>query len=166
MSTPTEQPSPEAVAAATDFIVNRVPNVSRQIDQLAAIIQTAIDKSRAEQIIEIARDRAATGFVSKLERICLERLDEAESRSRLDWFPAHKAGLSLSHNEHRNYYESVEQWLEGRPEMYEWQAPSARLRAIETDEVWTLQWYPDTPVGFLAIAAPTLQELFVLLRSL
>jgi hypothetical protein len=72
-------------------------------------------------------------------------------------FPAHKCGLSLEHNQHRNYYESVELWLTNNT-WCDWENDEAKQRAIDTDEVWSLQWYPDTPVGFRAVAAPTLDE--------
>lgn len=74
-------------------------------------------------------------------------------------FPAHKCGLFLTHNEHRNYYESVAEWLEKPLNKPEWKNDDARLRAIDMDEVWILQWYPKTPIGFNFVAAPTLEEL-------
>ncbi len=79
-------------------------------------------------------------------------------------FPAHKCSLTLTHNDHKDMYETAEQWLaeqillDGEP-FYAWKSEEARARAILTDEVWTLQWYPNTPIGFISIAAPTLDEL-------
>jgi hypothetical protein len=32
-------------------------------------------------------------------------------------------------------------------------------RAIATDELWTMQWYPETPVGFCVLHASTLAAL-------
>ncbi len=43
--------------------------------------------------------------------------------------------------------------------MFDWENKEAEARAIAADEIWTLQWYPNTPVGFNSIAAPTLEEL-------
>lgn len=47
----TEHPSPEAVEAAYDYVMNNVctSDVSRLVDKLAPIIQAAIDKSRSRQ---------------------------------------------------------------------------------------------------------------------
>ena len=74
-------------------------------------------------------------------------------------FPAHKAALFLTHNEHLSYYETVEQWLASSPDRFlEWENAEARQRAIDSNECWTLQWYPETPVGFHIVAAPTLEE--------
>ncbi len=73
--------------------------------------------------------------------------------------PKHDAGLFLQHNEHKNYYEKPGAWLAGLLNQPTFQSEAARAVAIETDSIWTLQWYPRTPVGFNYIAAPTLEEL-------
>lgn len=70
--------------------------------------------------------------------------------------PKHECQLSIVHNEHKSNYETVEQWLED--DFFQWDSEEAKQRAIETDEVWTIQWYPNTPIGSHAIAAPTLEE--------
>jgi hypothetical protein len=73
-------------------------------------------------------------------------------------FPPHAASLFLEHNPHKNYYESVEEHLSA---FMDWgfENEEERAECIRTDELWTLQWYPNTPVGFYAIAAPTLEKL-------
>ncbi len=64
-------------------------------------------------------------------------------------FPAHAAGLHLSHNDHKGSYMSVEEHLLARrAHDEEFVAPGERERAIATDELWELQWYQDTPVSF------------------
>lgn len=73
-------------------------------------------------------------------------------------FPAHKAGMTLEHNDHKNVYEKASDWIADN-EWCEWESESAKQQAIETDEIWTLRWYPETPVGFCAVAAPTLPDL-------
>jgi hypothetical protein len=72
--------------------------------------------------------------------------------------PYHDAALYLQHNEHKNMYEEASQWIADN-DMYDWENEEAKQRAIETDSIWTIQWYPNTPVGFNAVAAPTLEEL-------
>jgi hypothetical protein len=79
-------------------------------------------------------------------------------------FPAHKAGLNLEHNQHKNYYEKAEDWI-AENEWCDWENEEAKQKAIVSDEIWTIQWYPDTPVGFIAIAAPTLTDLLRLANS-
>lgn len=74
-------------------------------------------------------------------------------------WPAHQASMHLEHNPQTGNYESVEQYLLGCDNMYRFASPEARQRCIDTGELWTLQWYPQTPVGFIAVAAPTFAEL-------
>lgn len=38
----------------------------------------------------------------------------------------------------------------------DWASEGERLRAIQTNSVWTIQWYPNTPVGFNCVGASTL----------
>lgn len=77
-------------------------------------------------------------------------------------FPKHKGGMFLTHNEHKNTYDSAGQWIVENTDRVSWASDEAKLRSIETDEIWAIQWYPDTPVGFCAVAAPTLEELLKL----
>jgi hypothetical protein len=77
-------------------------------------------------------------------------------------FPRHACGLYLTHNEHRDYYQTAAEWFTERATIEvipQFASPDARQRCIDTDEVWTLQWYPNTPIGSYYIAAPTLEEL-------
>lgn len=75
----------------------------------------------------------------------------------LGWLPPHKCGLYLEHNAHRDVYESVEDAVEELGAS--WVSPGERNRALQTGEIWTLQWYPETPVGFNLIAASSLEAL-------
>lgn len=76
-------------------------------------------------------------------------------------FPKHKAGLTLTHNEHLGNYQTVEEFLSigNYCEGLEWKNKEQREMAIKYNELWTLNWYPDTPVGSYSIAAPTLEKL-------
>lgn len=74
-------------------------------------------------------------------------------------FPEHKAALHLQHNDHRDMYQPLAEWIAEQGDLYDWESEEAKRRAIATDECWTLQWYPHTPLGFEAVAAPTLGEL-------
>lgn len=38
-------------------------------------------------------------------------------------------------------------------------SPEARQKCIDTNSIWTAQWYPQTPVGFCTLHAPTFEEL-------
>lgn len=71
--------------------------------------------------------------------------------------PAHKCSLSIEHNPNRDFYETVENYLLDNCPHF--QTPEHKTKAIETNELWIMHWYPETPVGFHQIAAPTLAEL-------
>ena len=76
-------------------------------------------------------------------------------------FPKHLT-LTLTHNEHKNYYQTVQESIDMKDHGYtEWVSPEQREKAIDTDECWTLQWYPDTPVGFNILSAADLDVLLV-----
>ena len=72
-------------------------------------------------------------------------------------FPRHEAGLYLTHNEHKGVYETVEQFYSNHP--FDWVSEEQRLKAIAENSVWSLQWYPDTPVGFYKVLACDLDVL-------
>ena len=81
-----------------------------------------------------------------------EALAQPEQEPMFNWLPEHKCVLYLTHNEHRDYYQTVEEcyYHEDFVSEDEW------LKAIKEDSVWVLQWYPNTPIGFTRIAASTL----------
>jgi hypothetical protein len=76
-------------------------------------------------------------------------------------FPEHKCGLYLEHNVCRDIYQSVRDYdidQEGHRH-YEWISDAERDKAYESNEMWTLQWYPDTPIGSYCFAASALEAL-------
>lgn len=73
--------------------------------------------------------------------------------------PKHKASLTICHNDHKDVYETPEQWIVDHDDWCEWKNDEDKQRAIDTDSIWTIQWYPETPIGFITVAAPTLPEL-------
>lgn len=76
-------------------------------------------------------------------------------------FPPHKASLHLEHNDHKSNYETVEEWALRNDDSHyaDWVSDEQRAKAIATDELWTLQWYPETPVGFCCMVAADLDVL-------
>lgn len=78
-------------------------------------------------------------------------------------FPDHKCQLMLMHNEHRNDYKTMEEYIrddaEGPRDGLLELSEEEQARCIATNEIWTLRWYPDTPISFYFVAAPTLAEL-------
>jgi len=109
------------------------------------------------EVLQALSDRIRA-LPDELERLRAVALDGSV-------FPAHRAELHLDHNDHKNAYESAEHWIVENGETYAWQDDEAKQRAIDTDEIWTLQWYPNTPIGFFAVAAPTLDEVLALAKA-
>ena len=75
--------------------------------------------------------------------------------SEIAW-PPHLGGLHITHNEHHGYYKTAEAWADNNG-FAEWVSDEERAKAIAEDSIWTLQWYPRTPVGFSAVCASTLE---------
>ena len=73
----------------------------------------------------------------------------------MNWLPKHKCGLYLTHNEHRDVYETIEQFYDADDFVSE----DEWLKAVAEDSVWCLHWYPDTPVGFHRIYASSLEAI-------
>ncbi len=73
-------------------------------------------------------------------------------------FPEHKCGLYLEHNCHKDVYESIEQYTSPFNDE-DWVSLEEKQKSIDTNELWKLQWYPDTPVGFYVLLASSLYVL-------
>lgn len=67
----------------------------------------------------------------------------------LKLYPRHAASLHIEHNPHKAYYSKIEdeEGENGGCFGADWVSLEQRAKAIETDNVWVVQWYPDTPVG-------------------
>jgi ribosome-associated translation inhibitor RaiA len=59
-----------------------------------------------------------------------------------------KCGVYLSVNNHRDYYESVEKYLEDRNDEVD---VDVKKKMIETDTIVEIQFYPNTPIGFYRV---------------
>ena len=79
----------------------------------------------------------------------------------LEWLPKHRCGLHLSHNEHRDVYETVEDFYD----VDSFISMEEFTKAISEDSVWVLHWYPETPIGFHRIAASTLEAIEAKLKD-
>ena len=81
----------------------------------------------------------------------------------MNWLPKHKCSLYLTHNEHKSCYESVtDYYIRGE----EFVSPEEYQKCVDTDNVWSLQWYPDTPVSFFVIRAASLESIEAKIKEL
>lgn len=55
---------------------------------------------------------------------------------------------SLEKNEHASNYITADAWIESSPELFDGVGAAEQLAMIETNTIWRLQIYPDTPIGF------------------
>jgi len=69
---------------------------------------------------------------------------------RYRWLRSHACNsLRLSKNHHADNYVSAKDWIENYvPEQYDNISPEELQRMKDTDTIWSLQIYPNTPVGF------------------
>ena len=79
----------------------------------------------------------------------------------MNWLPEHKCGLHLSHNEHRDMYETIEEFYD----LEDFVSPEELQKAIAEDSVWVLQWYPDTPIGSYCLLASSLEALEAVIKE-
>ena len=67
--------------------------------------------------------------------------------------------LHLSRNDHASNYCTAAQEIADAPENYSNEPPEAVQAMKDADTIWTLQVYPDTPVGFVWLHRATLDAL-------
>jgi hypothetical protein len=80
----------------------------------------------------------------------------------MNWLPKHKCGLYLTHNSHRDVYETIEEHYD----CDDFVSPEELKKAIAEDSVWVLQWYPDTPIGSYSILASSLEALQTTIKEM
>jgi hypothetical protein len=73
------------------------------------------------------------------------------------WFPKHKASMTIQHNDHKTYYIHIDDYI--KQDEIQFQTEQDKLDCIKNDELWGITWYPDTPIGFYDIYAPTFEKL-------
>ena len=96
------------------------------------------------------------------------REDAKDIQSLLSRLPRHAASLHLTHNQHRAYYRTVAQEDDEaaeRGQAWSWVSDAQRAKARETDDVWELHWYPDTPIGSFCIYAADLTALLTYVEA-
>ena len=74
-------------------------------------------------------------------------LTKANEKNILSW--------SIEYNEHKNYYESVEQYYGERQFEFDFIDYDT---CKKTNTVYCLRWYPKTPIGFYAIYGSDINE--------
>lgn len=74
--------------------------------------------------------------------------------------PVHSVTLHIVHNQHRSYYQSARDYLltpHGREaDPGDFVDADDYERCLAGDELWEIQWYPNTPIGFVCVFGSTL----------
>jgi len=111
-----------------------------------------------------ATDHAASLIAKDAE---IARLRGIEDRLR-GLLQGRHSSLTISFNdEHACNYVTAKVWHDewghysgGTDDHIEWASEDERLKAIRENSVWTVQWYPNTPVCFEMVGASSLQAAF------
>ncbi len=79
--------------------------------------------------------------------------------------------MIIHHNEHRVFYETAQQAIgeDFGASVYrrdDFPDEAEIEKAIATDNVWTIHWYPETPVGFHIVCAATLERALEVARKI
>lgn len=78
----------------------------------------------------------------------------------LNALPPHKAGLHLAHNNHLANGSTVARDVsEGFIRDADWVSPEEKQKAIDSNETWSIFWYPESPDVFRSLYASTLEAL-------
>ena len=72
-------------------------------------------------------------------------------------FPKHYT-LSIEHNPHKSFYETVKRYIDDYEHLKEAITDEDLAICIERDELWSLQWYPITPISSYIIASYSLER--------
>lgn len=83
------------------------------------------------------------------------------------------SSLTIGFNDdHACNYATAQMWRDewgfygGRfDDRIDWVSDEERERAIAQNSVWTLQWYPNTPIGFNCIGASSLSALLTTIQK-
>lgn len=84
-----------------------------------------------------------------------------------DWLRGFKANqIHLTRDDHASNYCSAKEWIEEFvPDEFK-DTPAETLRAMkESNTIWTLQIYPDTPVGFYIWHGATMEAVIAAARA-
>ncbi|WP_227461630.1 hypothetical protein [Cupriavidus pauculus] len=155
------------------------PNQRRALDKALAALETMAAMWGAEiRIHDVAQKLAAKPEADRAKSIAAfieQAFIEGAYRHYLDRDPAANpeleralgglkalkcVSLSIQYNDHVLIYQPIVDWLIencGPNRLYE-VTDDDRAEIVRTGECWTLRWYPDTPVGFNAVAAATLER--------
>lgn len=71
--------------------------------------------------------------------------------------------IEITHNPHSVYYESAKDYIGEKILYEEWSdndfiSQEDKQVCIDSNDFWTIHWYPKTPVSFCYVVASTLEK--------
>jgi len=77
--------------------------------------------------------------------------------------PRHKASLQITHNQHKDFYEDIEEYISNLALLDDDLMDDygdILQKCIDNDSIWEMTWYPDTPIGSYKTFSDTFEGLF------
>lgn len=119
----------------------------------------ALTEERLDQLIKNAEKLLSAPPVLPALSSSLDLDQQINIEQFLRLLPAHKCELTIEHNTHKSDYMTAAEWIEQNPHDVhedEWVSDKDRERAITSNELWMVRWYPDTPIGSFRVYGSTL----------
>ncbi len=66
--------------------------------------------------------------------------------------------MSIDHNNHKNFYQNIETYFSNYDFFKDCISQEDLKICIEKDELWELQWYPNTPISFYKVISYSLER--------
>lgn len=78
-------------------------------------------------------------------------------------FPKH-INIAIEHNPHKSYYETADKYIsdrfaDGALDDRDFISAEDKEICIKSNDFWTAQWYPNTPMGFNFMVASSFDKL-------
>lgn len=66
--------------------------------------------------------------------------------------------LSIEHNPHKSFYQTVEEYIYNFDRFKSCITEEDFVICVDRDELWYIQWYPNTPISFNLVISYSLER--------
>lgn len=102
-----------------------------------------------------------TTIISDRLELIFESLGISDAEFLLKKLPKYDISLSINHNPHKDSTLTILELIDFlNLEDDDWTSVSEKEKAISSNSLWEIQWYPDTPIGFYRSFSSSLESLF------
>ena len=124
--------------------------------------QSAIDRLTAERddALAAADSKAGWEWKKRAEKAEAERDAAVADANRFRFISRLKCNhFHIGYNDgHKVNYTSLKEWIDESDDLYSDVDSETRRMMVESDSDWSIQIYPDTPIGFNVYRASTLAD--------